>query len=54
MKSECRKLKANYDGNKKDQFKGNKDSNEKENTAEVASDGEVFITYDDGFVNFTS
>jgi hypothetical protein len=53
MKNECRKLKIKNDGLKRDQSRGRSDDDEKEHTDVIASDGEVFIACDEGFVNLT-
>jgi GAG-pre-integrase domain/Zinc knuckle len=53
MKNECRKLKAKNDGLKRDQSRGRDGNDEKEHTAVIASNGEVFIACDEGFVNLT-
>jgi hypothetical protein len=53
IKNECQKLKAKNDGLKRDQSRDRGGDDEKEHTAAIASDGEVFITYDERFVNLT-
>jgi hypothetical protein len=46
-------LKAKNDGLKRDQSRGRDGDDEKEHTAAIAFDGEVFIACDEGFVNLT-
>jgi hypothetical protein len=53
MKNKCRKLKVKNNGLKRDQYRGRGDDDEKEHTAVIAFDGEVFIACDEGFVNLT-
>jgi hypothetical protein len=53
IKNECRKLKVKNDDLKRDQSRGRDGDDEKEHTAAIAFDGEVFIICDEGFVNFT-
>jgi hypothetical protein len=54
IKNERRKLKVKNDGLKRDQFRYRDGDNEKQHTAVIASSEEVFITYDECFINFTS
>jgi Zinc knuckle len=53
MKNDCRKLKVKNDGLKRDQSRGRSDDDEKEYGVAIASDEEVFITCDEGFMNLT-
>jgi hypothetical protein len=53
MKNDCRKLKVKNDCLKRDQFRGGDSDDEKEHTVVIASDVEVFIAYDEGFMNLT-
>jgi gag-polypeptide of LTR copia-type/GAG-pre-integrase domain/Zinc knuckle len=53
MKNECQKLKAKNDGLKRDKFRGRGGDDEKEHTAAIASDEDVFIACDERFVNLT-
>jgi hypothetical protein len=53
MKNDYQKLKVKNDGLKRDQSRGRKSDDEKEYIAIIVSDGEIFITCDESFLNIT-